>query len=35
LSDEDFQKVFGMDKVAFSKLPAWKSRQLKQLKNLF
>ena len=35
LSDADFQTHFGMDKAAFAKLPAWKSKGVKQELGLF
>jgi hypothetical protein len=35
LSEEDFKKVFGVDKAAFSKYPAWKAKNLKQAKKLY
>eukprot|EP00946_MAST-07B_sp_MAST-7B-sp1_P003378 g3378.t1 len=35
LSSDEFQNVFGMSQAAFSKLPKWKQKTLKQNKNLF
>jgi len=35
LSDEDFQRLFSMNKDAFSKLPAWRVKKIKQNLNLF
>ena len=35
LSDEDFQRVFGMDHAKFATLPAWKQQQMKKNKQLF
>ena len=35
LSNEEFYQVFGMDKVAFSKLPTWKRVNKKKDKLLF
>lgn len=35
LSDAEFLTAFGMDAVAFSKLPKWKQQQLKKDKGLF
>lgn len=35
LSDEEFVAVFGMDKDAFSQLPAWKRTKLKKDLGLF
>ena len=35
LSDEEFKKVFKMDKELFSKLPAWKQTKNKKEVGLF
>ena len=35
LSDEDFVKVFGMERGAFEKLPKWKKDQQKKNAGLF
>ena len=35
LSDDDFKKVFKMDKEHFSKLPAWKQTKSKKEVGLF
>jgi len=35
LSDEEFEKVFGMNKEQFGELPGWKKKSIKQNKNLF
>lgn len=35
LSEADFQKAFGMDYAAFSKLPGWKKTNLKKKAGLF
>ncbi|XP_035187295.1 villin-1 [Oxyura jamaicensis] len=35
LSDQDFQAVFGMSRVAFGNLPLWKQQNLKKEKGLF
>eukprot|EP00735_Rhodelphis_limneticus_P007815 TRINITY_DN2046_c0_g1::TRINITY_DN2046_c0_g1_i1::g.21800::m.21800 TRINITY_DN2046_c0_g1::TRINITY_DN2046_c0_g1_i1::g.21800 ORF type:complete len:2204 (-),score=806.58,sp/P16157/ANK1_HUMAN/28.42/7e-14,sp/P16157/ANK1_HUMAN/28.93/5e-11,sp/P16157/ANK1_HUMAN/31.16/1e-10,sp/P16157/ANK1_HUMAN/29.83/1e-10,sp/P16157/ANK1_HUMAN/26.51/1e-08,Ank_2/PF12796.2/1.7e-09,Ank_2/PF12796.2/3.9e-15,Ank_2/PF12796.2/3.8e-11,PH/PF00169.24/8.1e-13,PH/PF00169.24/2.1e-14,Ank/PF00023.25/8.8e+03,Ank/PF00023.25/12,Ank/PF00023.25 len=35
LSDEEFQKLFGMNRTAFNNLSAWKRKTLKKEKNLF
>jgi hypothetical protein len=35
LSDDDFKKVFGIDKATFAKYPAWKAKSLKQSKNMY
>merc|ERR1712083_206660 len=35
LSDDEFQKVFGMDKEAFYKLRPWKQKNIKRAKGLF
>ena len=35
LSDSDFKSALGMDKEAFSNLPAWKKSKLKKSRNLF
>ena len=35
LSDEEFKKVFKMDKEQFSKLPAWKQTKNKKEVGLF
>jgi hypothetical protein len=34
LSEEEFAKIFGMAREAFSALPAWKANNLKKTKNL-
>jgi hypothetical protein len=35
LGEEQFGQLFGMDKAAFAKLPAWKSKGVKQELGLF
>lgn len=35
LSDADFQSVFGMDKAAWEKMPAWKRKNKKKEAKLF
>lgn len=35
LTDEDFQAVFGMDRAAFYKHPAWQQTQIKRERGLF
>jgi hypothetical protein len=35
LSEDEFQKVFGISKAAFNALPAWKAKPLKQKANLY
>jgi len=35
LNDDDFKKVFGVDKATFAKYPPWKVKQLKQQKAMF
>ena len=35
LADEEFQKIFGMDKAAFSKLAKWKQQSQKKKNKLF
>eukprot|EP00051_Salpingoeca_urceolata_P003255 m.56380 g.56380 ORF g.56380 m.56380 type:complete len:830 (-) comp12608_c0_seq1:214-2703(-) len=35
LSDDEFVKYVGMDKEAYSKVPAWKQRKIKMKANLF
>jgi hypothetical protein len=35
LSAAEFEQVFGMNKDAFDKLPAWKQIALKRKTNLF
>ena len=35
LADEEFQKIFGMDKAAFSKLAKWKQQFQKKKNKLF
>ncbi len=35
MSEEEFQRVFGMSFPAYQALPAWKQRVLKQERRLF
>ncbi len=35
LNEPEFQQVFGMDRDAFKKLPAWRQAQAKKKANLF
>lgn len=35
LADDEFAKIFGMDKAAFAKLPNWRKKQKKQKAGLF
>ena len=35
LKDEDFKRIFGMAYTEFSKIPAWKQKEMKKNNKLF
>lgn len=35
LTDEDFEKVFDMDKKSYQSLPRWKQQELRRKNGLF